>query len=512
MSSSFATSFLTKLPSQPTNLILTGVAGTGKTHHLLQIQKLYDQALPVETAKVTQQILAEVSWREVVCAVLLLEDRTMKVREIVDHALFQAKARANKRTDSLSQTVWSVLQTYGKVLEKETHTKTNSDSADKYGTYGTQASVNYFAQSSDKSWYLLDDMKSHVAQSLAEILAVAKSLQSAESVMSTSTATHTISRSMLVSFHQAYGYDEFVEGIRPQLDTQTGQMQYRIVSGAFLTLCQRALSDPEHRYAMLIDELNRANVAQVFGELMSAIEPDKRAGQKNAMSIHLAYSGRQFSVPSNVDIYATMNGYDRSLVALDMAFRRRFEFVELLPTGAVLAVITDTLGETVDLAQILEAINQRIQVLIGAEALLGHAFLYGVQSMQDLALVMARKILPQLIHLTQTMMTAPPIQVLYQILYGDIDMTQVRFPLLISANIQEQSVQNHHFSNHQDSISSWSMSHHSSPQLQSQPPKIAPELLQAINVSTVSELTIDTQDANNPYLSAEPYQQIYQIG
>ena len=220
-------------------------------------------------------------------------------------------------------------------------------------------------------------------------------------------------RYSMVSFHQAYGYEEFVEGIRPVMaasdhtSNSSSQMSYAIQDGAFLKLCQRAANDPEQRYALLIDEINRANVSRVFGELLSLIEPDKRTGQPNAMQVNLAYSGRAFSVPANVDIYATMNTQDHSLAPLDMALRRRFRFIDCPPQPELLPIIRvsghalerledNESSETINLATLLAGLNRRISQTLGQEAQLGHAFLFSVQNLPQLQTVLIEQIIPQL--------------------------------------------------------------------------------------------------------------------
>ena len=530
---------VSQLPNIPTNLILTGVAGTGKTHNLLHIQRLYDETVTLPTQHIVEQLLADIGWREVVCAVLLLENRAMRVAEIVGHALFQAKAAANGRSNNLAQTARGVLQPYSLSQHStsqdsttiDEHTiNTSHDNASHDSVEPSNflpASQCYFAQSSDKSWYLLDEVKPTLAKSLNDVRALAQTLgiqlpsnspnsptsphecvptdklnqathvndelTATHLLVASSTnsmsSTHTLSRSTFVSFHQAYGYDEFVEGIRPQLDEQSGQMRYRIVAGAFLELCQRAMADPKHRYAMLIDEMNRANVVQVFGELMSVIEADKRAGASNALSVKLAYSGRTFSVPSNVDIYATMNTQDHSLVRLDMAFRRRFEFVELHPDTSMLTSVSDALGACVNLQQLLGALNTRISQHLGTQALLGQAFLCTVNDMSDLARVMARQILPQLIATIEThAIMGQTATMMADILYGTA--TELEHPLLQTIHSAEGA------------------------RLQ-----ITPELAQAANSDSLQNYADKQADRQlgktsasltiNPYLTAAPYQQIY---
>ncbi len=396
------------LPSAPTNLIYTGVAGTGKTHRLLTLQRLYDEVVASSWSAWRLQQLRDCSWCDVVCAILLLEDRLMSVPEIMQHPLLKDKATANARQDNISQTIW---------LQLNSHAHPQSATVK-----SRHRSANYYFDKTESShWYILPEAQAMLSTRLADLIAL-----EAKGTASVANAAYHIERSCLVSFHQAYGYDEFVEGIRPHINAQTGQMQYQVQDGAFLALCAKASADPEHRYAMLIDEINRANTAQVFGELMSVIEPSKRAGSLTPMRVRLAYSGRQFSVPANVDIYATMNTQDHALATLDTAFRRRFEFVHCTPDAALVGSVTDATGQEVDLATMMTRLNQRLAELLGEEAQLGQAYFMNLTHIAHLARRLHRQIIPQIIH--QLTLTAPPAQhyaLLLQILYGTTTMTDI---------------------------------------------------------------------------------------
>ena len=394
-------------PQKPTNIIYTGVAGTGKTYRLLQIAQQYTDYLPrINDKELLGQLLQDLSWREVVCLIFLdfksKRQDLVKVPEIVNHEFFVSKAAQNSRDKNLSNTAWSVLQM-------------NTPASSQTVSYKNRASQAYFDKDNSGAWYLLPesmDLLSNLAQQLAEF-------QQAQHENNSQNREFRQQRFSMVSFHQAYGYEEFVEGIRPVMAASSHtthsstQMSYAIQDGAFLRLCQRAANDPEQRYAMLIDEINRANVSRVFGELLSLIETDKRAGMANAMTVNLAYSGRTFSVPANVDIYATMNIQDHSLAPLDMALRRRFRFVDCPPQPELLPVISlnqesetadsGTLNseiinsaETINLAKLLTGLNNRITQTLGAEAQLGHAFLWSVDSLEQLQTVLAEQIIPQL--------------------------------------------------------------------------------------------------------------------
>ncbi len=131
----------------------------------------------------------------------------------------------------------------------------------------------------------------------------------------------------VVQFHAAYAYEDFVQGIRPQSGGD-GQVRYEVIPGRFLAFCQRA-AECNGRCVLIIDEINRADLARVFGELMYLLEYRTRTAR-------LAADGRPFTIPSNVRILGTMNTADRSIALLDHALRRRFAFIALQPDYGVL--------------------------------------------------------------------------------------------------------------------------------------------------------------------------------
>lgn len=147
---------------------------------------------------------------------------------------------------------------------------------------------------------------------------------------------------------------------------------------------------------MIIDEINRGNVARIFGELITLIEPSKRAGAAEALVTVLPYSKRPFSVPGNVHIIGTMNTADRSLTAVDIALRRRFVFREMAPDLSVLRGIQ---VDGVDMAALLGTMNARIEALLGREHRIGHAYfmpLLGEPSLDRLASIFRMQLLPLL--------------------------------------------------------------------------------------------------------------------
>lgn len=130
-------------------------------------------------------------------------------------------------------------------------------------------------------------------------------------------------RMSVVQFHESYGYEDFIHGIRPAHDAEAKTTVFTPQDGAFLRFCQEAAEDPDNKYVMVIDEINRAKTARVFGELLYLLEyRDKKA--------QLQY-GQTFAIPANVYLIGTMNTVDRSIALVDYALRRRFAFLTLRP-------------------------------------------------------------------------------------------------------------------------------------------------------------------------------------
>lgn len=146
-------------------------------------------------------------------------------------------------------------------------------------------------------------------------------------------------------------------------------------------------------HVLIIDEINRGNISRIFGELITLIEPSKRKGADEALEVVLPYSKKKFNVPDNVYLIGTMNTADRSLAGLDIALRRRFKFLEMPPKPETLAG-RNVAG--VDLQRLLVAMNRRIEVLLGRDYLLGHAYFLGIDDLSGLADIFRHQVLPLL--------------------------------------------------------------------------------------------------------------------
>lgn len=152
-------------------------------------------------------------------------------------------------------------------------------------------------------------------------------------------------------------------------------------------------------FVFIIDEINRGNISKILGELITLIEPTKRKGQPEELQVTLPYSKKRFGVPSNVYLLGTMNTADRSIALMDTALRRRFQFVEMLPDADVLRKIGADKVEDLDVARMLETINERICYLYDREHTIGHAFftrLAQSQTVETLASIFEKSVIPLL--------------------------------------------------------------------------------------------------------------------
>ncbi len=181
---------------------------------------------------------------------------------------------------------------------------------------------------------------------------------------------------------------------RPLAETEDEQGILPDISMARFSEIARQTTE---RFVLIIDEINRANIASVFGELISLIEPNKREGAPEALHLILPYSKTMFSVPPNLYLLATMNTADRSIENLDFALRRRFAFEAVLPDPTVISKLNQQpLMDGIHLELLLKAINERIALLLDHAHCIGHSYFLQVQNLADLRKVFNRSVIPLL--------------------------------------------------------------------------------------------------------------------
>ena len=368
----------------PVNLILYGPSGTGKTYWLRgQFAKYTDAPDQIDPATWLNEALTNHGWRSVIAAALADLGRPARVPEIRAHRWVQAKALQRGRAPAgVQATLWGFLQE---------HTPQSSTTVN----ISVRRPPFLFDKGETGDWHLLQGWEEQDDES-AELLRLLTAGPRA--------ATDPVHRYKVVTFHPSFGYEDFVRGIRPVTAAEDGITQFQLVDGTFKQICDEAHANPGKRYALFIDEINRANIAKVFGELITLIEPDKRAvfdaqGRLvDGMAVQLSggnageVAERPFGVPKNLDIYGTMNTADRSIALLDVALRRRFQFEERAPDYTMLPADVDG----VDLGKLLRRINERLEYLLDRDHRIGHAYLMRATVLFNLQEAFAKQIIPLL--------------------------------------------------------------------------------------------------------------------
>ena len=360
------------------NVILFGPPGTGKTFELSNyyFNKFTSKKNTVSKEEFLKAFIIEKSWWETI-ALVLLDIGKSKVADIFNHKLLQLKASFSNST-TVNQTIWGQLQHH--TVDYCENVKVTK-----------KGSPLIFNKTDDKLWEIIKDEVNQQAPELFKFHEEIEHFSQDSNI--------EIKRYDFVTFHQSFTYEDFIEGIKPNINGSENDLTYIIEDGIFKKMCLKAKKDPNQNYAIFIDEINRGNVSQIFGELISLIEEDKREGEDNELSTLLPYSKTKFSVPPNLYIIGTMNTADRSVEALDTALRRRFSFVEMPPKPDLIKIAGKIPGgilNGVDLTELLRTINKRIEKLLDKDHMIGHSYFLSISDLKSFKKAFQHKIIPLL--------------------------------------------------------------------------------------------------------------------
>lgn len=393
------------------NTILYGPPGTGKTYKLNQYKEDFftDRGIAKSSDELLKEKISSYPFWKIFAAVLNEENKYCSVAELMAHPMVKAKISDTAKTPQ--NTIWRILQSYADLESSQMN--------EKY-----RGPLQIFNKNAQSEWSIIESKKGEIKDIVDNEL-----LEIAENPVLQPEQNEAIKkRYTFITFHQKYSYEDFIEGIKPLLkDSETdgvedeevgGQLAFELKKEIFYSSCLEALKlagynsfeecakaskeereekfqlakgDEQKQFALFIDEINRANISAVFGELITLIEENKRLGQEEEMWLKLPYSNEDFGVPPNLYLIGSMNTADRSIALLDIALRRRFEFVSIYPDYTLIP----------EWVEMLKAINDKIYSLKkNPDFFIGHAFFIN-QELTSKRDIFNKKIIPLLMEYFQ---------------------------------------------------------------------------------------------------------------
>ncbi len=351
--------------TQPLNQILYGPPGTGKTYKMREYIENILSSNPGLNINSEEQklndIVKDLSWYTAIAISMYLNGKQnkYKVSDLMQQKIIKAFAltRENK---NLRAALWAQMQIH-----------TSEDC--KTVNYTNRQTPFIFEKNKNSEWYLTDDGIKFVEENLADQVEQYKAPNNTRKIEDFY---------KFITFHQSYSYEEFVEGIKPNINAEedNSQISYEYNKGIFKEICQQANSDPDNKYLLIIDEINRGNISKIFGELITLIETNKRVRpnkernfentkvEKEQLLVTLPYTKSKFGVPNNLYIIGTMNTSDRSIASIDIALRRRFKFVEMMPKPELVADFG------CGFQSVFDKLNTKIKILLDRDHQIGHSY------------------------------------------------------------------------------------------------------------------------------------------